>query len=190
MEATSLPASRPVERPPLRELLPQGGRLPLVAAAGVGLAAASFAHFGTSGRAAVGAVLCPVLILLAAIDWRHRVLPNAIVLPSALLVALLVAAFDPGGFLSHLWAGLALFGFLFLFAAIFPAGLGMGDAKTGLLIGLALGARTLSAMMTAFFGLFLAAMWILLRHGISARRRSLPFGPFLAAGGILAFFFG
>jgi leader peptidase (prepilin peptidase) / N-methyltransferase len=190
MEATTLHAAPPAQQRPLRELLPAGSRLALVGAGAVTLAIASFADFGASGRAAVGAVLCPVLVLLAAIDWRHRLLPNAIVLPAALLVALLVAAFNPGGFLEHLWSGLALFGFLFVFAAIFPAGLGMGDAKAGLLIGLALGARTLSAMMAAFFGLFLAAMWILARHGISARRRSLPFGPFLAVGGILAYFFG
>lgn len=190
MEAATLRATPPAQRRPLRELLPVGPRLAAVGAAGVALAIASFAEFGASGRAAVGAVLCPALVLLAAIDWRHRLLPNVIVLPSALLVALLVAAFNPGGFLEHLWAGLALFGFLFVFATIFPAGLGMGDAKAGLLIGLALGVRTLSAMTAAFFGLFVAALWILARHGVSARRRSLPFGPFLAAGGILAFFFG
>ena len=190
MEATSLPARPAVERRPLRELVPVGRQRVVVAVAAVGLAVASFADFGASGRAAVGAVLCPALVLLAAIDLRHRVLPNAIVLPSGLLVAVLVAAFNPGGFLEHLWAGLALFGFLFFFAAIFPAGLGMGDAKAGLLIGLALGVRTLSAMTAAFFCLFVAALWILARHGVSARRRSLPFGPFLAAGGILAFFFG
>jgi prepilin signal peptidase PulO-like enzyme (type II secretory pathway) len=34
-----------------------------------------------------------------------------------------------------------------------------------------------------------AALWVLARHGLSARKTSLPFGPFLAAGGILAFFF-
>ena len=43
-------------------------------------------------------------------------------------------------------------------------------------------------MMLAFFGLFLAALWILSRQGLSARRQSIPFGPFLALGGIAAFF--
>jgi prepilin signal peptidase PulO-like enzyme (type II secretory pathway) len=45
-------------------------------------------------------------------------------------------------------------------------------------------------MMAAFFGVFLAALWILIRHGVSARKSTIPFGPFLALGGILAFFFG
>ena len=146
--------------------------------------------FGLSGRALVGVVLCPVLILLAAIDIRHRLLPNEIVLSTALLIALIVAATNPAGFFEHLEAGLALFGFLFVFAAIFKGGLGMGDAKLGLLLGLALGSRTFSAMMVAFVGLFLAALWIIATQGIAARKKAIPFGPFIALGGILAFFIG
>jgi leader peptidase (prepilin peptidase) / N-methyltransferase len=174
----------------LRSLLPTGRTSIAVALLGAALAVASVADFGVSGRALVGVVLCPVLVLLAAIDVKHRVLPNAIILPSIVIVALIVAAADPGGFLEHLYAGLALFGFLFLFAAIFPAGLGMGDAKLGLLLGLALGSRTLSAMLAAFGVSFLAAVWILARGGLAARKQTMPFGPYLALGAILAFFIG
>ena len=77
---------------------------------------------------------------------------------------------------------------LLVFALVFPAGLGMGDAKVGFLLGFALGWRTISAMMLAFFGLFLAALWTISRHGLTARSKSLPFGPFLAFGAIVAFF--
>jgi leader peptidase (prepilin peptidase)/N-methyltransferase len=198
MEASTMPAPDPTVEPvavntdeqgrALVDLLPNGRARVAVAVAGAGLLVASFAVFGGSGRALVGAVLCPVLVLLATIDARHRLLPNAIVFPSALLIALIVAATNPAGFLEHLEAGLALGFFLFLFAAVFPAGLGMGDAKVGLLLGLALGSRTLSAMMLAFLGLFVAALWILSRRGLSARKQSIPFGPFLAFGAIAAFF--
>ena len=198
MEASTMPVPDPAAEPAgvaadergraLVDLLPTGRVRVAVAVAGAALLVASFAVFGASGRALVGAVLCPVLVLLSAIDVKHRLLPNAIVVPSLLLIALIIAAADPAGFLEHLEAGLALGFFLFLFAAVFPAGLGMGDAKVGLLLGLALGSRTLSAMMLAFFGLFLAALWILSRQGLSARRQSIPFGPFLALGGIAAFF--
>jgi leader peptidase (prepilin peptidase)/N-methyltransferase len=188
-EASTEPPSEPEQRKELRALLPTGPTAVAATVGGAALAIASVIVFGASGRALVGVVLCPVLVLLAAIDLRHHVLPNAIVLPSALLIALIVAAAEPALFLEHLEAGLALFGFLFIFAAIYPAGMGMGDAKVGLLLGLALGSRTLAAMMAAFAGLFVAALWVLLRHGLSARKQSLPFGPFLALGGILAFFF-
>ena len=183
-------ADDPTGRSKTRELLPRGLSAAAVAAVSVGLLALSFADFGMSGRALVGALLCPLLAVLAAIDAKHRLLPNDIVLPGALLMALLVAAVDPGGFFEHLWAGLALGFFLFLFATIFPSGLGMGDAKLGLLLGLALGSRTLAAMMVAFAGLFVAALWILATQGISARKQAIPFGPFIALGGILAFFLG
>lgn len=172
----------------LVDLLPEGRMLFAVTALGMFLLVASFVVFGASGRALVGAVLCPVLVLLAAIDLRHRLLPNALVFPSVGAVLVIVAATNPHGFLEHLWAGLALGGFLLVFCLVFPAGLGMGDAKVGFLMGFALGWRTVSAMMIAFFGLFLAALWIILRQGLSARRQSLPFGPFLASGAIVAFF--
>jgi len=66
----------------------------------------------------------------------------------------------------------------------------MGDAKLGLLLGLALGSRTFSAMMVAFVGLFLAALFIIATQGVAARKKAIPFGPFIALGGILAFFLG
>ena len=37
--------------------------------------------------------------------------------------------------------------------------------------------------------LFVAALWVLVRGGLAARKQSLPFGPFLAFGVILGFFF-
>jgi prepilin signal peptidase PulO-like enzyme (type II secretory pathway) len=180
----------PAPRPPTRELLPSGRVAAVVALAGIALLVTSFADFGLSGRALVGAVLCPALVLLGAIDFKHHLLPNDIVLPAALLIGLIVAVSDPGDFLAHLAAGTALGLFFFAFALIFAGSLGLGDAKVGFLLGLALGSRTLTAVMVALIGLLLAALWILATQGLSARKKAIPFGPFLALGGILAFFFG
>jgi leader peptidase (prepilin peptidase)/N-methyltransferase len=186
--AESEPTSERAPSRPLAELLPTGAARVAVAVAGAAFLVASFVVYGASGRALVGAVLCPALVLLAAIDIRHHLLPNAIVGPAVLAIGLILAAFDAGAFITHLEAALALGFFLFLFATVFPSGLGMGDAKVGFLLGLALGARTLAAMMVAFLGLFVAALWILSRQGISARKQAIPFGPFLAVGAIAAFF--
>jgi len=175
----------PAPRPPTRELLPSGRVAAVVALAGIALLVTSFADFGL-----VGAVLCPALVLLGAIDFKHHLLPNDIVLPAALLIGLIVAVSDPGDFLAHLAAGTALGLFFFAFALIFAGSLGLGDAKVGFLLGLALGSRTLTAVMVALIGLLLAALWILATQGLSARKKAIPFGPFLALGGILAFFFG
>jgi leader peptidase (prepilin peptidase)/N-methyltransferase len=172
------------ERRPLSELLPKGELLTVVAGAAVVAVVGSFARYGLHGRA------FPTLILLAAIDLKHKLLPNAIILPASLAVGLIVAASTPGDFLAHLAAGAALGGFFFLFGALFAGSLGMGDAKLGFLIGLALGAKTLGAALIAFAGLLVAALYILASRGASARKDTIPFGPFLALGGILAFFLG
>ena len=186
------PVSEPlaVERRPLSELLPTGGLRVLVAAGAIATVVASFARFGLSGDALVGAVFCPALVLLAAIDLKHRLLPNMIVLPASLAVGLIVAASSPGDFLWHLAAGAALGGFFFAFAAFFPGSLGMGDAKLGFLIGLALGSKTLGATLIAFAGLLVAALYVLATRGLSARKDAIPFGPFLAFGGLVAYFLG
>ncbi|HEY2740594.1 MAG TPA: A24 family peptidase [Gaiellaceae bacterium] len=184
------PAAEPaeVERQPLAELLPTGTLRVAVVTATIGLAVASFVSFGFGGKALLGAVFCPTLALLAAIDARHRLLPNAIILPATLAIGLIVAAYAPGSFLTHLAAAAALGGFFFLFGTIFAGSLGMGDAKLGFMIGLALGAQTLGAALIAFAGLLVAALYVLATRGTSARKDAIPFGPFLALGGILAFF--
>jgi len=185
------PAEKPaVKRTPTRELLPRGALAAIVVVAGLAFLVASFADFGLSGQGFVGAILCPVLVLLAAIDFQHRLLPNDIVLPAALVVGLIVVVADPGDFAAHLVAGGALGLFFFAFALIFAGSLGLGDAKLGFLLGLALGSRTLTAVAVALLGLLLAALWILATQGLAARKKAIPFGPFLALGGILAFFFG
>jgi leader peptidase (prepilin peptidase)/N-methyltransferase len=174
----------------LRDLLPTGTLRLVVAAASALLIVGSFARFGFSGNAFVGAVFCPTLVLLAVIDLKHKLLPNMIVLPATLAVGLIVAVSSPGDFVAHLLAGLALGGFFFAFAAFFPGSLGMGDAKLGFLLGIALGSKTLGATLIAFAGLLVGALYILATRGASARKDSIPFGPFLALGGILAFFLG
>ena len=202
MSSPTIPVSEPAAQPepaaespavasrPLSELLPTGTARLVVGAAMFVAAVASFVHFGFTGHALLGAIFCPTLILLAAIDMQHRLLPNMIVLPASLAVGLIVAASAPGDFVPHLLAGLALGGFFFAFAAFLPGSLGMGDAKLGFLLGLALGVKTLGATMIAFAALLVAALFVLAARGVSARKDAIPFGPFLALGGIVAFFLG
>jgi leader peptidase (prepilin peptidase) / N-methyltransferase len=177
-------------RPPVRELVPRGTKGALVLAAGVLLAAESLTHYGLGGQALVGVVLLPVLVLLGAIDLEHRLLPNPIVLPTALVVAVIVAASQPRHFLLHLAAGVMLGGLFFASAALIPGSIGMGDAKLALLVGLALGSKTLPAVEIAFLAVLAAALWMIGRQGLGARKKTIPFGPFLALGGIIGFFLG
>ena len=203
MTAETIPVPEPIAQPeaaseapakaeprPLRELMPTGTPLILTVATAFVLFVACFIEFGLHGRALVGAVLCPALVFLAAIDARHKLLPNAIILPASLAVGLIVAASAPGSFLTHLAYAGGLGGFFFLFGLIFAGSLGMGDAKLGFLLGLALGSKTIGGALIAFAGLLVAALYVLARRGTSARKDAIPFGPFLALGGIVAFFLG
>lgn len=177
-----------VERRPLSELLPTGDLRVVVVVAAAGLVVASFVAFGLTGKALLGAVFCPTLVVLSAIDAKHKLLPNMIIFPAALAVGVIVAASAPGSFLTHLAAGAALGGFFLLFGIIFAGSLGMGDAKLGFLLGLALGWQVLGAALIAFAGLLVAALYVLATRGVAARKDAIPFGPFLALGGIVAFF--
>jgi len=201
MSAETIPVPEPIaqpepaaeapakeERRPLVELLPTDTPLMLVVGASVVLVVASFSQFGLHGHALLGAVLCPSLVLLAAIDAKHKLLPNEIMLAATLAVGLIVAASTPGSFLWHLAAAAALGGFFFVFGVIFAGSLGMGDAKLGFLLGLALGSQVFGAAIIAFAGLLVAALYILATRGVAARKDAIPFGPFLALGGIVAYF--
>lgn len=187
---TESPAVEAAPRRPTRELLPTAWHMYIVVGLSAALLIASFAAFGFTGRGFVGAVLCPVLVLLAAIDLEHRLLPTDIIAPASLATGLIIAIASPSKFLvPHLAAGAAL-GFFFLaFALIFRGSLGIGDARLGFLLGLALGSRTFAGAILAFAGLLIAALTVLVRQGLSARKQALAFGPYLAIGGIVAFFF-
>jgi leader peptidase (prepilin peptidase)/N-methyltransferase len=180
----------PVERVRLIRLLPRGTDAVLVAVAAAALAAASVIRYGLHARGLVGLVLCPTLVVLTAIDVRHRLLPNVIVLPAAAAVALIVGASDEGGLAAHAVAGGVFAGVLLVVALIYPAGLGMGDVKLALLIGLALGDKTVTAVFVAGLASLAVSVVLLVRGGRAALRRSIPFGPLLAVGALVAYFFG
>ena len=168
------PAVRP--RRPLREVLPRGGRAAAVVAVSAALVAADFAHFGVTAWAFIGLVICPVMVLLTAIDLEHRILPNVIVLPASLAVLAIVAVSQPHHLVTHIAAGVALGGFFFASAMFFPGSIGLGDAKLGLLIGLALGSQTFPAVEIALLCVLVVALWIVATQGRRPARRQSPSG--------------
>jgi leader peptidase (prepilin peptidase) / N-methyltransferase len=144
--------------------------------------------FGLSTEAAVAAFFCAVLVAVSAIDLEHRIIPNRIVLPATVVVLLANTAREPG--LKWLLAGLAASGFLFAAALIYPAGMGMGDVKLALLMGVALGKTVSVALMAGMLAALVPGIVLLARHGTKARKMGIPFGPFLALGSVVALFWG
>jgi leader peptidase (prepilin peptidase)/N-methyltransferase len=125
------------------------------------------------------------LIALAGIDLDHRLLPNRIVYPMAAWGAVATALTNTGDLPEHLIAGAAAFSFLLVAALAYPAGMGMGDVKLAGAMGLYLGLSIAPALLAAFLSGTIVGVIILAREGASARKKAVPFGLFLALGGVL-----
>jgi leader peptidase (prepilin peptidase) / N-methyltransferase len=140
--------------------------------------------------------LLPALLLTAlivpasVIDLRHRIIPNAINFPGAVAVYLTAVVAQPDRWAELLIGGLAAALFLGLAWLIYPAGMGLGDVKMTLMIGLALGRFAGVALFAAFAISLLPSVAVLLLKGRGGRKVSFPFGPFLALGAMVAILWG
>ena len=159
---------------------------PLGSVFAAALAAAVIARYGAGIEGLIAALTCAVLVVLSLIDVETRRLPNNIVLPTAAVVlgARLLTA--PEDWATWLGAGLGAFACFFLLALVYPGGMGMGDVKLALLLGFALGSAVLPALMVGTLAAALAGVVLLVREGRDARRRTIPFGPFLSFGAVAA----
>jgi leader peptidase (prepilin peptidase)/N-methyltransferase len=131
-----------------------------------------------------------VLVAVAAIDLEHRIVPNRIVIPAAVFGLVAAALVDFGQLPELLIAGAAAFTALLLAALAYPGGMGMGDVKLAGIMGLYLGAAVAPALLAAFAAGAGVGLAILARDGASARKRALPFAPFLALGGLVGLLIG
>lgn len=127
------------------------------------------------------------LVPCAMIDIERRIIPNRITGPGALVALVAGLALDPGGELARVLSALAAGGFLLVASLIRPGGMGMGDAKLIGMMGLFLGRSVAVALFAALIASVLTGVALATRRGVyAARKTALPFGPYLAAGGILA----
>jgi leader peptidase (prepilin peptidase) / N-methyltransferase len=157
---------------------------PLGACFAAVLAGAVLARYGLGAAGLIAAITTSVLVVLSLIDAESRRLPNRIVLPSAALVLAARLATEPEHWQAWLGASLGAFACFFVLALIVPAGLGMGDVKLMLLLGAALGAGVLPALLLGVLAGGVAGMVALVCEGRDARRKAIPYGPFLAFGAV------
>jgi leader peptidase (prepilin peptidase)/N-methyltransferase len=154
--------------------------------AGAVAAVLVIAHYGFGSRALVGVVFVAALAVLAAIDIERRVLPNRIVLPSFCVVLVLQLALFPDQAVEWIVAAMAVGLILLIAALVKPGGLGYGDVRLGLLLGAGLGENVVICLVVAGFAMWPLAVYLYMRHGRAAGKIALPFGPFLAAGAVIA----
>ena len=171
--------------------VPISARYPLVEALTAALYVAVVLAGGIDGNVWLGVAFVTMLVPVALIDLERRIIPNAILAPAALVAVVLLAVVDPGALPEHLIAGAAAGSFFLLAALAHPRGMGMGDVKLAAVIGLYLGRVVAPAVFAALvLGVAVGAV-IVYRRGIAgARKTAVPFGPFLALGGLVAMFVG
>jgi leader peptidase (prepilin peptidase)/N-methyltransferase len=171
---------------------PIAARYPLVEA-GTALLwlAVAAAHHGDTTKLVLGLVLVTFLVPLALIDLDHKLLPNRITGPAALVGLVLGFALDPAGEPERLIAAGIAGGVIFLVALAMPNGMGMGDAKLLFVMGLYLGAAVAPAAFIALVSGTVVGLAIVGRLGVQAgRKTAVPFGVFLALGAVAAIFVG
>lgn len=134
------------------------------------------------------------LVALSVIDLEHRRLPTRVIAVTALVGAVLLVA----GAVAHHDAGalarvpigavigFGLFGLIFVVA---PGGMGFGDVRLATLCGGFLAFLGYRALAVGGLAAFLSAGFlavVLVAIGRAGRKTALPFGPFIAAGTLLA----
>lgn len=141
--------------------------------------------------AILGLGLVTALVPIALIDLDVRRIPDAITGPAAILALAAGLALDIGGVPEQLIAGAAALGVFYLAAILKPGGMGMGDVKLVGVLGLYLGRAVAPAIFIALIlGVVVGAI-VMARVGVATgRKQAVPFGPFLALGGLIAFFAG
>jgi len=146
--------------------------------------------FGFSWLVLTGWVLVSILIIITVIDYYHLIIPNGIILTGLILGVplLMLQSWETLklGLLSFLAAGLLMLAIVI----ISKGGMGGGDVKLAAMMGLYLGPVNLGiALFMAFLIGGIGGM-VLLASGLKGRKDAIPFGPYLALGGIIAEFWG
>jgi leader peptidase (prepilin peptidase)/N-methyltransferase len=139
----------------------------------------------------LGLVLVGVLVPIALIDLNYRIIPNKITLPAAVAAIGLGLALKPAEVPEQLIAGAAAAGFLLAFVLAYPRGMGMGDVKLAGLLGLYLGRSVAVALLVGVIAGAVIGIAIMARVGVKrGRKTAVPFGPFLALGGVVGLLVG
>lgn len=142
------------------------------------------------GEVALGIVFVTTLTAVTLTDLERRIIPNKILVVAAVLGAAIAAIADPGSLPERAIAAAAAGGLLFAAALAYPRGMGLGDVKLAATMGIFLGRNVGPAILVALLAGSLFGLAMVARHGASARKQAIPFGPFLALGGVVGLLLG
>lgn len=146
--------------------------------------------WGDGGEIALGLVFVTMLVAITLTDLEQRIIPNKILIVAAVLGAAIAAIADPGSLPERAAAAAAAGGLLFLAALAYPRGMGLGDVKLAAVMGLFLGRNVAPAILVALLAGSVVGLAMIAREGAGARKKAIPFGPFLALGGVVGLLAG
>jgi leader peptidase (prepilin peptidase)/N-methyltransferase len=147
-------------------------------------------RFGPAPDLGPALLLIAALVAITGIDLDHQIIPDVITLPGIVIGAVLAMALHPAAWLDTL-LGILVGGGLFLLIILASrGGMGGGDMKLGAMMGAFLGWKlVLLAILLGVFGGGAVAI-VLLATGAKGRKDPVPFGPFLALGGVISLLWG
>lgn len=148
-----------------------------------------FREFGPSPEFLIYALFFSSLVVLSMIDLYYKILPDIITIPGIILGIALSLFILPVGIKNSI-AGFLIGGGLFYIVAIVSrGGMGGGDIKLIAMIGAFLGWKDviITIMLASFTGAVVGVMMMIFLG--KGRKYAIPFGPFLALGGMISLFF-
>jgi leader peptidase (prepilin peptidase)/N-methyltransferase len=166
-------------------------RYPVVEAATALLLVAVVLAKGADRDAWLGLAFVLLLVPVILIDLDHRIIPNKLMLVGTVVSIAILLLTKPDSLTEHLIAAGGAGGFLLIAALAYPAGMGMGDVKLAGVMGLFLGRSVGPAMFFALVAGSVVGALIIARKGAKeGRKTAIPFGPYLAFGGLVGLFAG
>ena len=170
---------------------PISWRYPLVEAGTGLLCALVVVAKGADEDAILGLLLVLLLVPITLIDLEYQIIPNKITYPGVVVGIAIVALTDLSSLDENLIAAFIAGGFLFVAWFLRPGGMGLGDVKLAFMLGVYLGRAVAPAMFVALISGSLIGAIIIARYGAAkGRKMKIPFGPYLALGGIVGLFAG
>ena len=166
-------------------------RYPIVEAVTGLLCAAVVVSKGADSDVWLGLAFVLVLVPITLIDLDVRLIPNSLTLVGAVAALVIQAIVDPDMLVEALIAAVAAGGFLLIAVLAYPRGMGLGDVKLAAMMGLYLGRAVAPAMFVALLAGTIVGAVIIARVGVEqGRKTAIPFGPYLALGGLVGLFAG
>lgn len=159
-------------------------------AVGVLYAATVIVYRHDAAEAVIGLVFVAMLAVITLTDLDLRIIPNKVLIAGAVLCLAIAIPTDPGGVPERLIAAAAAGGVFFLVVLAYPRGMGMGDVKLVATMGLFLGRAVAPAILAGLLAGSIIGLALIATQGAQARKMAIPFGPFLALGGIVGLLAG